>query len=953
MALLCYLAVRGQAVPREELAELLWPPEASANLRPELHRLRHLPGADAWLESGSTVAVQAFTDLSAFEQAVQQEHYQEALTLHPPSEVLLRGLEPKNAPDFADWLELERQRVSALLHHALRERSLELEQTGAFAEALTLLRQLLERDPFDENACRAAMRCEYQRGNVEAALGYFHSCRRALKEELDIEPLAETLELAQEIERGQALPEFHLAPPRRRIPKQLLRPPTLVGREREWARLEAAWQAGQSINISGPAGVGKTRLLMDFVRSKGEAFILEGRPGDRVVPYSTLARALREALERYPELHTRLDPWIGSELARILPDLITTASQPAEGGETRLFEAVVQMMELLRQQTSAIVVDDLQYLDARSFEVGMGAQARLLRKQVTPSEARLVAAFRRGELPEAFSQGLALAVNFGMAVHIELEPLTEAAIVALLKSLEVAHAEALAPRLQQLTGGNPQFVVETLKRLYEAGEVHDLRPEHIELPDQVATLITKRLDSLSSLACRLALAVALFEPPVDPNLLARILDTSPFNILEALAELERAQVFKQGSFVHDLLLETVLHYAPRETITLLQRRIAEALEDSSADPVRVAHHWLEAGELERALTQQLAAARRYQAVGLQLDALELLGAVLTRAQDARTRQEARVGLASSYLELGRYQDARGALSPLLEEALSPLLSARVHELMAFVHLGEGQLHEAKALAAKGFEKGAAVGDEPLKQRLRFLQARVAHRLECHQEALALLEPLLNELSQAPPAMLLAAVKSEVGALYDELGRSEEALPLHYQALELAHQLQARHHQVLASNHLICCLLELGRPQEALGPGEAALALGSYRDSDLLRINLARAYLALERLDEAERHYQHLGEQSANPAIRAAAWARLAELYQRTNRQEKIVQALEQALSALAHTDYPRARARVAIAVLRYGSDAQRQRLSPFVKALEGCPLPGYLKDELEPLLEHL
>ncbi len=958
LALLCYLAMRDQAVPRDELAELLWPPEAAANLRPELHRLRRLPGASAWLEVGATVVVRAETDLAAFERAVYEERYREALAYYPPNEVLLHGLTPKAAPAFADWLELERQRVSSLLRDALHGQSLMLEQAGAFAEALSFIRQLIALDPLDESAYRAAMRCEVQRGQVEAALDYFEACRRALKEELDVEPLSETLALAREIERGQALPGPHVGVPRRRIPKGLLHPPLLVGREREWARLEAAWEAGQSINVSGPPGVGKTRLMVDFARAKGSHFILEGRPGDRVVPYSTLARALREALERYATLEAEAEPWVKRELARILPDAfrdVPLGPQQAETvppeGETRFFEAVVQLMGLLRRRVGAILVDDLQYLDARSFEVGIGAQARLLTEGGDPRYARLVAAFRTGELPEAFEQGLALAVDYGMAVHVVLEPLDEAAVKAMLQSLDVDRAEQLAPRLQRLTGGNPQFVVEMLKHAYETGAIDDLLAERIELPDKVAALMKERLNGLSPLAFRLSQAAAVLNQPAKLEVLTQVLGTSAFDVADALTELERAQVFKGGAFIHDLLAETVVKSMPDATRALLNRRSAAALERAEADPVRVAHHWQQAGEGERAAKHRLAAARRYQTAGLQRDALRLLEEVLACATDEDLRQEAILIQARVLIDLARYQEARNWLAPLLDRALSPLAEAQALELMALAAMSDGRLHEAEELAVKGLEKGEAVGDEPLKQRLTLLRARVTHRFERHQEALAWLEPLRVALERDAPSLLYVAVLSELGAVYDNLGRSEEALPLHYQALEHARRLGSPHHQVIAAGHLVYCLLELGRPLEALAPGEAALALGRYRTSDLLRIHLARAYLALERWSDAAAHCRHLCEQSTDPALRAAAWARLAEVSHHTGRRRETLGALEQALAGLEQTDFARAHARVAVAVLRYGNDEQKEQLEPYLRALDLEVLPPYLKDDLEELVE--
>lgn len=954
LAILSYLAVHGQPTPRDELAELLWSRHAAGNLRPELYRLRSLPGASEWLEGGAIVAVLADTDLAAFEQAVREERYQEALALHPPAEVLLRGLEPGGAPAFGEWLEFERKRISALLRNAIRGRALELEERDALFEALDLVRHLLDLDPLDESAYRLAMRLEYKRGHIQAAQQYFETCRRTLKDELDLEPLAETLELAHEIERGSGLPDIHLRAPKRRIPAKLLRPPVLIGREREWAQMQAASEAGQAIFISGPAGVGKTRLMMDFARSKGTYVLLEGQPGDRAVPLSTLARMLTSVL---PELEKTLPAWVSQELMVIVPELSPgEATAPVVGNKLRIHQAFDHLFRLVAGQLDAVPTDDLHHFDATSLEVCNHIMFQMLMETVRdkrPLRATSICAFRTDEMPGEFREGIEPLIASGLIAHIELAPLTAKSTQAMLETLKVDQTRASAPDLQRLTGGNPQLIIETLRGLYETGDLAHGRLERIALSESVSVIVHTRLSRLSETARRLVETLAVLKQEVNPERLAAIIGVNALDVAEGLSELETAQIFDKGAFLHDLFHEAILQSMPAQVRRLLHRRAAEVLSREGVEPARIAHHWQQAGEIEQAIEHWLEAARRYGAAGLHLGALDLLKQAAQHAQDAAPLQEAQLSLASTYLELGSHQEARNVIEPLLHELLSPGLEARALEVMTLIHLGEGRLHEAATLATRSSELGEAVGDGQFRQRLRLLRARIAHRAERHEEALGLLEPLLFELRRGLPSILLATVLSEVATLYDNLNRSEEALPLHYQALELAHQLNAPHHQVIATNHLVYCLLELGRPQAALAPGEAALALGHYRYSDLLRINLARAYLFLKRYEDAGRHYQHLCKHTSDPALCAAAWARRAEVYYHLNLSSKIKPALDRALKNLDGTNFGRAIATVAIVSLRYGTERQRKRLQPHLSRFDIEALPAYLKDELRPLLGHL
>jgi Bacterial transcriptional activator domain len=133
-------------------------------------------------------------------------------------------------------------------------------------------------EPLSEEASRLQMRLYYLQGDRGAALGVFEALKTALWQEMGVAPLPATLELAQMIERGAALPGSVPVPKAAVLPTAILRPPVLAGREREWALMEAAWQQGQLIFISGEAGSGKSRLAADFLQSKGSIIRQECRP---------------------------------------------------------------------------------------------------------------------------------------------------------------------------------------------------------------------------------------------------------------------------------------------------------------------------------------------------------------------------------------------------------------------------------------------------------------------------------------------------------------------------------------------------------------------------------------------------------------------------------------------------------------------------------------------------
>lgn len=654
LALLCFLAARAEPVERAVLADLLWGDAAAGlgNLRWELHQLRRLPGAAEWLRAdaaGPLLAVRAVTDLWEFEAAMERGEFGRALELYgdPAALPLLAGPEPRGALGYREWLEGERARVDRLVQSALRGRALELEAEGSLSAARELTAAALRLDPLSEELHRAAMRLAFQQGDLAGAAAQFEACRRVLAEELGLSPMPETLELAAAVERAAAAPPPDLRAVRR-IPPELLRPPLLVGREREWERMLAAWDRRQVIFVSGQPGVGKTRLVQDFIRAQvGEdVAVLRGCPGDQVVPFSGYARGWRGVYEARPELKAELAPWVRAEVSRFLPDVFPpdAAPEPLSSGEgvredLRFDRAVLELYRQLLTSFGAALVDDIQYFDPTSWRLGGSALRELATDPALRGTlGRMVICFRTDEMPEPFVAGVSALVAAGFACHIELEPLGLEAITQLLASLGVDQPREQAQRLERLTSGNPLFLLEVLRKLFETGAWDDPAgplphdpPDGALLPDSVHQLIWRRLERLPPEALRTAQALAVLQEAATPARLAAVLEITDAELAELLVQLEQGQVVTGLQFSHDLLQESVTRSLPGPVARLLHGRAARLLEREGAPAALTAHHWQHAGEVERALPHYLLAAEQASANGAPESAGAWLDHVLRHA----------------------------------------------------------------------------------------------------------------------------------------------------------------------------------------------------------------------------------------------------------------------------------------------------------------------------------
>ncbi|WP_199242769.1 AAA family ATPase [Vitiosangium sp. GDMCC 1.1324] len=616
--LLAYLGLEGPS-PKLSLTNLLWPdsPPTTArnNMRQLLRRLRLAcgglelvrAGAER-LEPGPELRVDVADLKSA---AMTHAHARVLEALHAGAGVgLLSGFDFDDCPELARWLDGARTAVEGWVRQA-REAEIERHTAqGDWSTALAQAQAWVQHEPESEQAGRHLIRLHYLQGDRGAALAAFERLRSVLSRELDVTPMPDTLALVRHIEKGTQLPRPPAASPSP-LPLSVLRPPVLAGREAAWRQLEEGWKAGQVLFITGEPGTGKSRLAEEFAATRGRWVRMEGRPGDQDIPFASQARALRTRMAAQPEV--KMPDWVRTELSRILPEL-GASSNPipplvSEADELRFYDAHAEAIRLLHEHEDVVVVDDVQYWDKASAKIFTYALARVLDSRAgTTRRPCFIDCYRRGELPPYSEANVRHLVDAGLARVIDLGPLSPEEVRQLLAGLDLPGAELHAEALARYTGGNPLYITETLKHLLETGSLHKDWPHRLPPPGRVGPLIQRRLEHLSPLALQTAQLAALAGSHFRPALAPDALEVTTTAIHAALAELEAAQVLVGERFSHDLVLEAVRAGIPPAAARVLSGRLATVLERDGAPAILLAHHWMEAGSVDRALPYLLASA---------------------------------------------------------------------------------------------------------------------------------------------------------------------------------------------------------------------------------------------------------------------------------------------------------------------------------------------------------
>ncbi|GAA4182135.1 BTAD domain-containing putative transcriptional regulator [Streptosporangium oxazolinicum] len=291
-ALLADLLIHeGRPVPADRLVDDLWGEDLPGNpagaLSAKVSQLRRAledaePGARKLVVSPppgyvlrvETDAVDARRFLSLTAEAARTGDPRARATLLADALALWRG--PALA-DFGDEpftqpviTRLHEQRLTAYEDHAEARLALG-EHTGLAAE----LGDLLARHPLRERLRAAHMRALYRSGRQTEALHSYEELRAHLADELGLDPGAELIALHRAILaqdpalESPAVPASHPARPATNLPAPLT---DLIGRDDATAEIGALLRGDRLVTLTGPGGVGKTRLAVETARRLTDAF---------------------------------------------------------------------------------------------------------------------------------------------------------------------------------------------------------------------------------------------------------------------------------------------------------------------------------------------------------------------------------------------------------------------------------------------------------------------------------------------------------------------------------------------------------------------------------------------------------------------------------------------------------------------------------------------------------
>ncbi|HZY40814.1 MAG TPA: AAA family ATPase, partial [Anaerolineae bacterium] len=897
------------------LAALLWPEydqsHAYAALRRTLSALNKALGGYGLAIERESIGLDAQADVW-----VDAEQFQHRLAAcrqhgHAAGEVCARCVEPltqavelhredflagfslRDSGDFDDWSFFQAENLRRELIGALDRLVRHLGVQRDYEAAITYARRWTAIDPLQESAHRALMKLYALAGQRAAALRQYQECVRVLKQELDVEPLAETLQLYEAIKANKLKTAENLRPAAISNHQHLHRaadavqvstisnPYPFVGRSAELETLLQAYagsREGRCVAIEGEAGIGKTRLAEEFldrVRDRsGTIITARCFEGEANLPHSLFVDALRAAItppDRLRQLDRLPVVWL-SEAARLVPELISLRpdlppAQPLDspGAQSRFFEGVTQVLLALcagdPRQSSVLFLDDLNWIDEASLDLLI-----YFARRVRSHALLIILAWRTEHVPDdhRLRKLSAELQRSGLGTRLTLAPLNLSQVTELTHAVLTA-ATDLAERLYRETEGLPYFVVEYLDALRAHGS------EDWSMPRSVRDLLLTRLTSVSDAGRQLLQTAVVIGRSFDLDTLRAASGRSEEETVTALEELIARRLIHENAapdlvqapgydFNHEKLRELIYEETGLARRRLLHQRVAQALIDrqrtqAPADALAgsIAQHYQLAGRLAEAAEYFYRAGEYARSLYANAEALAHYQAALTAGYPDAARLHAHLG--DLHTLRGEYQAALQSY-----ETAAALDRSRPDQVAHIEHkLGQVYQRQGKRdLAETHYAAALRTLAEPSVQAQIYTDWSLSaqHRgdtdraLELAQRALELAEASADQRAHAQAHNVLGVLARHHG----DVTTAEHHLR---QSLAVAAESGDRIAHVAALNNLSLVYAERNAIDQALALTAQALAecatLGDRHREAALHNNLADLLHAAGRSEEAMAH----------------------------------------------------------------------------------------------------
>lgn len=582
-ALLYYLVVNG-SVSREVAASLLWENKntqtAKKNLRNAIYQVNKVLQADViicpnrnLLVLNKTLDIKTDINLFLADPLAHLELYQGEF---------LQGFYLKSGEEFDLWVSKMRMQYEQVYLKACYQKIEEKLSLDAIEDVEEHLKQLIERDEFEEKNYQLLMRL-YQQGNCPGkVIETYYQLANVLDKELGIQPSLQSQQIYQEVvakDRNE-----------RKIKHFLRNSNHFLGRIDEIKQLEnyfancLACQEVGALLLIGDTGIGKRTLARQVLANQTQTFQIvtakcfREEAMDSLLPWRNILDGLGDLVIQNRLLTTKA--WKAA-LKRCFPAATIFQednNQPFIKDHTSLLVSfIVDILQHLAEiKALVILIEDCHWMDEDSLTLLQRVMNQLVHYPIA-----FVLTKHLGTTPEL---GLCLnaLMSQGRLESICLEPFNRQESLAYISSQLGSQpvTEEEMEHLYQASQGNPFFLSEYTQALL----CHE---KFVPLTPAIKAKLGLELANLSSRDDALLNYLSCCRRPIPLNTLAQLMLLPLEEVIEMVDNLGHYYILVEESVGEEVLIsfrQRIIQLYSYDRLSLSKRRllhgqIAKRLED--------------------------------------------------------------------------------------------------------------------------------------------------------------------------------------------------------------------------------------------------------------------------------------------------------------------------------------------------------------------------------------
>lgn len=586
-ALFYYLMVRKQAT-RDELVNLLWAEldenVAKKNLRNAIYMLRRVFEEEIVRSPQRSIVV--LNEEISWEIDIEQFFNNDEIgSIDAYQGEFLHGLLVKDAENFEQWMFQSRESYRDMyiqkLHRAIKKHF----STNKLTEAEAYCKLLIKADELDEEAYRSLMKIYGMQEFFNKGIETYNRLVEVLNRELSIPPDAKTEEAFDALLKEKNLRENI---------KEYEADEFFYGRGKELNILNQNYKRfiegknGTSIIILGEAGIGKTKLMEQFIMRSNDklpiftGYCYEAEERYLLKPWNGIFQSLSKYINKYsieiPSLWRNIVGYIFPMF-----DIHSKAADinPVEKIDILKFQVaektIVSILKTVAERAKIIIhIEDLQWAD----DISLSLLRTIL--QEAQNESIIIIATCRDAYAHKVERFLSDMICYGLLRKLEVGRFNRSEVYEFAEALlSQSIPEEQKEIIYNETEGNTFFLVEYLNNIK-----HNLHMDTIT--PKMKDILKNRILNVSEEGQKILNIASIYFDKVYYQSLYELSGKNELELMDIMDELRNKRLIKEvvlGNevgfvFTHQKLREYIYNELSHSRRRILHNRAAVILEGS-------------------------------------------------------------------------------------------------------------------------------------------------------------------------------------------------------------------------------------------------------------------------------------------------------------------------------------------------------------------------------------